>query len=1054
MSECSKNTDQPIMPAERTCEECGAELPANAPQGLCPRCLVSMGISLVPPAAAKIEPRTANAESERRRQFGDYELLEEIARGGMGIVYRVRQVSLNRIVAMKVLLFGKFASDEFVQRFETEAQAVASLQHPNIIAIHEVGEHEGQHYFSMDYVDGKSLAELVRDNPLPARRAAGYIKIIAGAVQYAHQRGILHRDLKPSNVLIDPLDQPRITDFGLAKRLQGDSELTSTGQVLGSPSYMPPEQADPKHIGVGPASDVYSLGAILYHLLTGRAPFLSETLEDTLRQLLHNEPVSPRGLNASVPRDLETICLKCLEKHPRARYESAQALADELGRYLRGVPIQTRPANAAERIWRWCQRQPAVASLLAGLLLAFTLGFVGVSLEWRRAETQRHLAETFRYAEAMNLALRDANNGNWRQALNLIQEQRPKPGGTDLRRFEWRHLWRRCRGDYPLALPRQDQIVGDLMFSPGGKLLASFAWDNTFKIWDLDSPRTPLLIVTNASTLGGFSADGATFVIGQRDGTIKQYRVGTGEVNTCATNAGELVGVAANGNIVVASEQNHLLNVWDLAKQQRIFHLPDAVPRRLDYGWASGVALASSGNVLAVVEQSKNPLHPDPGVRLWNVPGGKELKYLLMNREIRSLQFSSDGKVLAVGDGDGTIWFWDMATFQSQKIQAHNPPVLALAFSADGQTLASGSSDETIKLWDLATQRQKERAFRGQIGAVWSLAFSPDGLRLASGSRDSTIKIWNVKEEATREVATNLFSKEWGNFTFSPDSKLIAAGCKDRTVRVWDVESLEEKAVLRDAAFAVAFSRNAKTLLVSTLNEIPEWWEVGTKTTKRLPAYSGRIEGNVPCVDISADRRTAALGFNNGTIQLLDIESGRQLAAFHAHDGGVASVAFSPSGDKLISGGRDKSVAVWDARTQTKLRSSGEHRGSVCAVAVSPNGKTLASGCNANTIKFWNSADMSKSLASMSYHQSGIRTLCFAPDGETLASGSEDNTVKLWSVASHLEVASFPVDDHVRLVAFSPDGNYLAVVTDNGTLRLIRAVSLEQADLEAEAIMR
>jgi serine/threonine protein kinase len=265
------------------------------------------------------------------RAFGDYELLEEIARGGMGIVYRARQVSLDRIVAVKMLLFGPLSSPEFVKRFRAEASVAASLQHPNIVAIHDVGVCQGQQYFAMDYVEGQSLAKLLANGPLPARRAASYLKPIAEAIHYAHERGILHRDLKPSNVLIDVNDQPRVTDFGLARRLEGDSELTATGMVLGSPNYVPPEQAVGKRGKVSRRSDVYSLGAMLYHLLTGRPPFVGEALTDTLEQVLNAEPVSPRLLNPSVPRDLETICLKCLEKAPDKRYTTAQALADELG---------------------------------------------------------------------------------------------------------------------------------------------------------------------------------------------------------------------------------------------------------------------------------------------------------------------------------------------------------------------------------------------------------------------------------------------------------------------------------------------------------------------------------------------------------------------------------------------------------------------------------------------------------------------------------------------------------------------------------------------------
>jgi serine/threonine protein kinase len=263
----------------------------------------------------------------------------------MGIVYRARQVSLNRMVAVKMLLAGPLSSPELVKRFRAEASAAASLLHPNIVAIHEVGVHEGQQYIAMDFVKGQSLAKMLADGPLPAKRAAAYLKTIAEAIHYAHGCGLLHRDLKPSNVLIDAADQPRVTDFGLARRLDGDSELTLSGQVLGSPNYMPPEQAGAKRGQLSRRSDVYALGAMFYHLLTGRPPFVGETITDTLAQVINSDPVSPRLLNPGVPRDLETLCLKCLEKEPGKRYPTSQALADELGRFLSGEPTKARPRS-------------------------------------------------------------------------------------------------------------------------------------------------------------------------------------------------------------------------------------------------------------------------------------------------------------------------------------------------------------------------------------------------------------------------------------------------------------------------------------------------------------------------------------------------------------------------------------------------------------------------------------------------------------------------------------------------------------------------------------
>jgi tRNA A-37 threonylcarbamoyl transferase component Bud32 len=298
----------------------------------------------------------------------------------MGVVFKARQRTLDRIVALKMIRSGAFASESEVRRFRSEAQAVAKLQHANVVAIHDIGEQDGRPYFSMDYVEGKDLAQIVRQTPLSPDRAARYVQKIASTVHYAHQRGILHRDLKPANILIDAADEPRITDFGLAKQLEAESEITVSGAVLGTPSYMPPEQAAGKHQEIGPGSDVYSLGAILYDLLTGRPPFRADTPVDTLRQVLDDEPAPPRLLNRKVPRDLETICLKCLAKEPRQRYASAQHLAEELGRFLKHEPIHARPIGRLGRLWRWSRRNPALGSLVGMVAVLFLLLGVAAAL--------------------------------------------------------------------------------------------------------------------------------------------------------------------------------------------------------------------------------------------------------------------------------------------------------------------------------------------------------------------------------------------------------------------------------------------------------------------------------------------------------------------------------------------------------------------------------------------------------------------------------------------------------------------------------------------------
>jgi serine/threonine protein kinase len=346
------------------CPDCGAGMPAGIPTVLCPSCGLTGALE-------------NSEEPFQPSEFGDYELLAEIARGGMGVVYKARQKSLDRIVAVKMLLSGSFASDELIRRFKVEATFTASLRHPNIVAVHEVGCLDGQHFLVMDYVDGPNLANLVHDEPLSPQRAAVLVQTIAEAIHYAHEKEVLHRDLKPSNILIDSNDQPHVTDFGLARHIDGESSLTLSGQVLGSLSYIPPEQAAALHQKVGRQSDVYGLGAILYHLLTARPPFQGGTMAETVRQVMNDDPTSPRAINPAVPRNLETICLKCLEKEPERRYESADQLRDELERFLRDAPIEAVPVRGFEKVVRWCQRKPVVASLTAAVVVTALAGIIG-----------------------------------------------------------------------------------------------------------------------------------------------------------------------------------------------------------------------------------------------------------------------------------------------------------------------------------------------------------------------------------------------------------------------------------------------------------------------------------------------------------------------------------------------------------------------------------------------------------------------------------------------------------------------------------------------------
>jgi serine/threonine protein kinase/Flp pilus assembly protein TadD len=372
--------------AKRVCAECGATVFADAPQGVCSVCLFRTGLaSLGDENDEEFEPTIARM----LKDFGDYELLEEIGRGGQGVVYRARQKSLNRIVALKVIGLAHWATEAHVKRFRMEAEAAAHLDDPRIVPIYEIGERDGACFFSMKFIEGGQLDKMIGSEPMPGRKAAELMAKLAHTLHHAHQNGVLHRDVKPGNILLDAKGEPHLTDFGLARLVETESTVTRTLEVLGTPSYMAPEQAAGNNTQLTSATDVYGVGAVLYQLLTGHPPFVGSTTYETVRMVLETQPRQPRLCNPKVDRDLETICLKCLEKEPAKRYTSAQSLAEDIERFLRNEPIRSRRSSRLEHVWRWCKRKPLVASLIAALILVVAIGLTGALWELRRVQAER-----------------------------------------------------------------------------------------------------------------------------------------------------------------------------------------------------------------------------------------------------------------------------------------------------------------------------------------------------------------------------------------------------------------------------------------------------------------------------------------------------------------------------------------------------------------------------------------------------------------------------------------------------------------------------------------
>ena len=684
------------------------------------------------------------------RYFGDYELLEEIARGGMGIVYKARQESLNRIVAVKRILTGHLASEEDIKRFRTEAESAANLNHPQIVSVFEVGRHEGQSYFSMEFVDGKNLSEIVRDRPLGARQAARYVREIAEAIQYAHQQGTLHRDLKPSNVLIDQNDRVQITDFGLAMRVEGGSELTRTGQILGTPSYMPPEQAQCKRSLIGTGSDIYSMGAILYELLTARPPFRAESSPETMRQVIETEPLSPRQLNPTVPKDLETICLKCLQKEPHKRYATAQQLADDLERFRQGEPIRARPIGMTSRAWRWCRRKPVVAglsaavmALLVGIAAVSSIGYVQTqdALHTARIHADAALREAeekeqLLYYSEMNragIASRDPNGLG--EIASLLERWRPQPNGVDRRGWEWFTLNSLLHQDLA-ALKVHDGAVSSLAWSPdGARLATSCGWG--VKIWGSDGQQIGELSGhSDQVNSANWSKDGTQLVSASFDGTIRIWDPDRGTAVKTLRHEGQVVnagwsfddrrlGVAS----VIESESgkpSSRLTIWSTADwtKETEFVIPSRV---LNLSWDPGqnhVAVGSRG-----------------GARILDPVTGEETQLTQNKGNGGRVAWSPDGSRLAVGSSTNMI-VWDMtrrepvATIPAKQFGA-------VAWDPKSSSLAVVSGQKTVKVFDVSSQTER-RMLRGHLNRVSAVRWHPGGERLATASAGGSVRLWSA----------------------------------------------------------------------------------------------------------------------------------------------------------------------------------------------------------------------------------------------------------------------------------------------------------------------
>ena len=1076
--------------------------PANPPAALVPGDTVDKGEALSAELAAAPPVRVTRntgaiptgltpAESREFPVVPGYEVLGILGHGGMGIVYRARQLKANRIVALKMIRAYEHATPQERLRFQIETEAVARLQHPHIVQLHEVGEIAGQPFFSLEFCAGGTLSHrLTTWHPSP-REAADLIETLARAMHYAHLRGVVHRDLKPGNVLFigepggfspgsapgadatglaGPV--PKITDFGLAKRLDAEArDVSQTGTILGTPAYMAPEQAAGKVRDTGPGADVYALGAILYECLSGHPPFRGETTLETLRQVVHEEPAPLSRLTKKLPRDLATICHKCLAKEPGRRYTDAAALADDLRRFREGESIQARPMGFLERVMRWAKRRPAAATALAATLLAliFSAALVASSSanrslgkarqaaedqrseaekQRRRAEEALQREELSRYYLHIILAEREWAEGHAARTEELL-DACPEA----LRGWEWHYLKKQCHAELWTVRAAEDvsPSFSYASLSQDGRWAAWAVADNSIQVWDTATGKV-------RATLRGHPGREVTYINSLTFSLDGRYLIST------------------TGEYLVQGD----LIVWDLDKGRELMNFPGLTGR------VSNAAFSPDGRCFAVSSGERDR----PGeVWIWDLESGEELLRLFdeKNPAFQDLAFSPDGTMLAaisgendtfiVGRQHGKVTLWDAASGRPRLLfNGHPDGVTAVAFSPDGRQVASSGEDGKILLWDPNTG-QVRHTMPGRTSRGSSLAFEIGGERLASCGDDHTVHVWNTvtgKEvvalhghagevqavafnsqklllsvdsnrvlkvwnpEARPEALTFRDGAEWvTGVAFSPDGLQLASSDVDGKVTLREVSSgriLWSRKVGEKHAWAVAFSRDGKRLAVG----LGDWKKPDEPVLVLvLSAATGVVEQALPgqsglawAVAFGPGRLLASAGSRKMLLHDLD---GGPTRALEGAKGGLSDVAFSPD-DLKVAAINDVFVRVWEISTGKELYTlralSGGFYG---GLAFSPDGGNLAVG-DGMSVRIWDAQGKQRSLLRGT---DWIQAVVFSPDGKRLATGYWDGTIKIWDWEAGQEIITLRGHSgKVWSLAFSPDGKRLASGGQDGTLKI------------------
>jgi WD40 repeat protein/tRNA A-37 threonylcarbamoyl transferase component Bud32 len=916
-----------------------------------------------------------------------FTLLEEIGRGAAGVVFKARQNHPDRVVALKFFMAGAHAAEQRA-RFLAEANAVALLNHPHIVQIHAVGEHGGQPYLCLEYVGGDHLGAKIGGRPQPPREAARLVELLARAIQHAHENGIVHRDLKPANVLLTSEGSPKVTDFGLARF--GRADLTATGAVLGTPAYMSPEQARGDNAAVGPASDVWALGALLYELLTGQAPFRGVEVLDTLKLVADQEPVPPNRLQPAVPRDLNVICLKCLEKRPERRYAAAAELADDLKRVQEGLPIKARPVGVAERSWRWCRRKPALAS---AVILA-TIGAVAtLSLSIWFAVFQ-YQANT--ELEQLNIDLDQAN-------ADLVQRQKETQAALYQSRLDSARLAR----ESGLGLCRQGDVNGGLIWLAEALRLAPAEAEDLqaatrAQIAQWSPQATPLrhvFVHPQKVTALAFAPDGKTIYTGCSDAKFRRWDAATGKLLDESKTFGDWL------MTIQPSTDGKTLRISS---------------RKKDECYCD----AASGEILA---EKKGEFRELDSQNLMTSNNGKTTLRFIIAGGSPALLLAQVSMVAA----DGKNKFAQFKFAHRGRADSLSPDGRHVAFNANLEGFRVRSAETgavvgfPIPSWDTFTKT----------------VFHPNGRALLIADAHRNARVWEIHEG--KWISPPLVHPaEITELAFSPDGNQILTGCADGAVRLWDWQRPSKPwhvIKLSKDAYYIAFSRDSRRAFVG-------FWKgdqpyhihlYESETGKKL--LSLPQQKHLSAVAMTPDGRILATGTNTGkqgdpgNVMLWNGDSGEKIGPTLAHPRGIFTLSFSPDGKNLATLCHDGKVRFWQTANGAPLKTELQQP-EYGPLTYSTDGRLLLTGSRDGSARLWNVQE--GRLIDTYFHPSTIHAVAIAPDGNTILIGGSNRTARLRNVTTAKPLGSPLIHPQlVSTVAFSPDG-HIAVTCGEGRVQL------------------